>query len=234
MARGIIRKMIRGAAEAGVPMLQEQHRNNILQNRETAMARIQNQYRTQDREAEQSFTADQNAMDREQRAGEFEANRADAAEGRAIQREGLEIDRERLDQTAQQLAQTLEQGKFGIIEAQRLRGINDVITNPDSTPEQLDRAITMLQNLKNTDPEKFSAITLYGEPDEYGVQPRTSGVMSSRTGQITPASPPGAGSGASNIPQGAIDLLLSDPSGDAVREFDEIFGSGAAARYLQR
>ena len=92
----------------------------------------------------------------------------------------------------------------------------------------------MLQNLKNTDPEKFSAITLYGEPDEYGVQPRTSGVMSSRTGQITPASPPGAGSGASNIPQGAIDLLLSDPSGDAVREFDEIFGSGAAARYLQR
>ena len=89
MARGIIRKMIRGAAEAGVPMLQEQHRNNILQNRETAMARIQNQYRTQDREAEQSFTADQNAMDREQRAGEFEANRADAAEGRAIQREGL-------------------------------------------------------------------------------------------------------------------------------------------------
>ena len=70
MARGIIRKMIRGAAEAGVPMLQEQHRNNILQNRETAMARIQNQYRTQDREAEQSFTADQNAMDREQRAGE--------------------------------------------------------------------------------------------------------------------------------------------------------------------
>ena len=141
-------------------------------------------YRTQDREAEQSFTADQNAMDREQRTGEFEANRADAAEGRAIQREGLQIDRERLDQTAQQLAQTLEQGKFGIIEAQRLRGINDVITNPDSTPEQLDQAITMLQNLKNTDPEKFSAITLYGEADDFGVQPRTSGVMSSRTGQI--------------------------------------------------
>ena len=166
MARGIIRKMIRGAAEAGVPMLQEQHRNNILQNRETAMARIQNQYRTQDREAEQSFTADQNAMDREQRTGEFEANRADAAEGRAIQREGLEIDRERLDQTAQQLAQTLEQGKFGIIEAQRLRGINDVITNPDSTPEQLDQAITMLQNLKNTDPDRYSFLKLSGGFDE--------------------------------------------------------------------
>ena len=166
MARGLIRKLISGAAEAGVPMLQEQHRNNILQNRETAMARIQNQYRTQDREAEQSFTAEQNAMDREQRAGEFEANRLDAAEGRAMQQQGLDMQRQQLGLTAMQVSQALEQGKFGITEARRLQGINDVITNPDSTPEQLNQAITMLQNLKNTDPDRYSFLKLSGGFDE--------------------------------------------------------------------
>lgn len=202
MARGIIGKMIRGAAEAGVPMLQEEHRAQIQTRRDEALNRISQQNRREDQTFQremnadnQKFEAGQRDMDRSARAEEFSATRADAAEERGMQRE-------QLDMTAQQIAQTLEAGSLGIIEQRRLQGLYDTIANPESAPEQISQAITILNGLKGENPTKYQAITLYDdELDVDGNQRRVSGVLNQASGVVTPVSP-SAGRSSGAVPGG--------------------------------
>lgn len=208
MARGIIGKLVRGAAQAGVPMLQEEHRAQIQARRDEALNRVQQQYRKEDQSFQkdmnaqnQQFEAGQRNLDRTARADEFSATRADAADARSIQREGLQMDREKLDLTAQQIAQTLQAGELGIIEQKRLQGLYDTIASPEAQPDEITRAITVLNGLKGQNPEKYSAITLYSdELDDMGNQLRTSGILNQSTGEITPAAPR-SGSASTTTPQ---------------------------------
>jgi len=169
----------------------------------------QNQYRTQENADNQAFTAGQNTLDREQRSSEFAATTEDAVVGRSLegrridlegdrvelegQRVGMEgerigIDKGRLNMAAAQIEQQLEIGNFTLDEARRLEGLYSTIASPDASEEDVSSAIATMQNLRNTDPEKYSAITMYGEENMSGVQTRTSGVLSSRTGRVTPVS----------------------------------------------
>ena len=140
----------------------------------------------EDRDLNQENTNRQFGLLRDQ----FAADRSDTAFNQNLQTENLGMDRERLDLTRQQLQQTIELGNLSLDEGRRLEGLYSTIANPDSSEEQISGAIATLQNLKNTDPEKYSAITLYGEDDGSGYQPRTSGVLSSRTGRVAPVGQP--------------------------------------------
>jgi len=87
-----------------------------------------------------------------------------------------------------QINQALEIGALNLQDATRVSSLYSIIADPDATPDEVTSAISTMQNLRNTDPEKYSAITLYGDENMSGVQNKTSGVLSSRTGRITPVS----------------------------------------------
>jgi len=134
-----------------------------------------------------------------------------------------------------QINQALEIGAITLKDAQRVTGLYDIIGNPQSTPEQKQDAISTMQDLVDKDPARYSAITMYGEPDEnnYGIQSRTSGILSSRTGLVTPVGQPAMGAGGSNqIPQGAIDALKASPTQEMVRAFNEKYGQGSASTHI--
>lgn len=218
MARGIIGKAIRGAASAGVPMLIEQEKNNQLAKREKVLMEIQQQYKAQDRAADQAFTAGQNQLDRDQRATEFQAGREDSRAQLDMQRDELGMRREQLDLTAQQIQQTMEAGNLGIIEQKRLQGLYDIIANPQAEDAEITRAITVLNGLKGQNPDKYQAITLYGDDvDANGNQLRTSGILNTGTGDITPAPMGNRSSGSSS---GAIPGNYATPQTDA--EFEAL------------
>jgi len=218
MARGIVGKLIRGAAASGVPMLQEEHRAQIQTRRDDALNKIQQQYRKED----QAIRATERTEDRADRAREFdasqgnEARRIDIAEqGLDLQGQGVEMQREQLDLTAQQIAQTLEASELGIVEQRRLQGLYDIIANPEAQQDEITRAITVLNGLKGQNPEKYQAITLYDEEvDEFGNQRRSSGVLNQSTGQITPAS------GRDSAPTSSFDDL-PDPSSYSGRTIED-------------
>lgn len=202
MARGLMRKAIVGAAAVGVPALLEKAKNDQLAKRELTLQNLQQQYRRED----QAFTAGQNTLEREQRSADSAANRdiqqqelglrrEDQAAGRQIQSEQLNLEREKLDLTAQQMAQTLESGQLDVAEKRRLQGLYDIIASPDTAAEEVSRAINILNGLKGNNPEKYSAITLYGDENDAGVQSRSTGILNQATGQIVPTSvTPSAGS----------------------------------------
>ena len=177
MARGIIGKMIRGAAEAGVPMLQEEHRAQIQTRRDEALNRISQQNRREDQTFQremnadnQRFAAGQSELDRGQRRGEFAANQAAGAEERGMQREELGLKRQESELARQQLRQALEIGNFGIVKQRRLQGIQEILDNPQATQQEKDSAMGQWQNtiteLKEKDPQLFSFLEVSG--GEYG------------------------------------------------------------------
>ena len=62
----------------------------------------------------------------------------------------------------------------------------------------------------------------------FGVEPLQMSQPDVFGGTNAPAAPD------TGIPQGAIQELMADPSAEAIREFDEVFGAGAAGRILGR
>lgn len=229
MARGILGKMVKGAAAVGVPALLEKAKNDQLAKRELTLQNLQQQYRRED----QAFTAGQNALERDQRSADSAANRdlqqqelglrrEDQAAGRQIQGEQLNLEREKLDLTAQQMAQTLESGQLDVAEKRRLQGLYDVIANPEAAQEEISRAINVINGLKGNSPEKYSAITLYGDENEMGVQSRSTGILNQATGQIIPTSV-SPGSSSSVVEADILRVMEANPQ--ATRD--------QAIRYLQ-
>ncbi len=223
MARGIIGKAIRGAASAGVPMLIEQEKNNQLAKREKVLMEIQQQYKAQDRAADQAFTAGQNQLDRDQRATEFQAGREDSRAQLDMQRDELGMKRQQLDLTAQQIQQTMEAGNLGIIEQRRLQGLYDIIANPQAEEADISRAMSVLSNLKGEKPDRYSAITLYGDENDAGVQSRQSAILDNSRGTVTPVSPARDNASSSTLEVDLMAVMEANPG--ATRE--------QAIRYLQ-
>jgi len=149
----------------------------------------------------------------------------------------LQLRQDQARLATRQIDQALEIGALNLQDATRVSSLYSIIADPDATPDEVTSAISTMQNLKNTDPEKYSSITIYGEENEFGVQPRTSGILSSRTGRVAPAFPQGAGDTSSQptsvgIPQGAIDALKASPTQEMVRAFNEKYGQGSASTHI--
>ncbi len=172
---GIRKKAMRGAAQAGAAASIEAMKAEITRKRDERLQSFQQGMQQQQWERDDVTRAeDRQERERSELRGitERSQNRLLDQQNQerqfGIAEQGLEMDRERLDLTAQQIDQALRQGEFGLIEAQRLRGIQDVIVNPDSDPDEVSTAIQMLRNLKGGDPEKYQFLRVSSgdyEPD---------------------------------------------------------------------
>ena len=174
---GMLQKAMLGGAQAGEAISLENFKADVLRKRDERLFGQQQQ--AQDRQwarddvtraedqaiRESEFNQEQSNWDKrfgldqqaQQASIDNDNRRLDIAE------QGLEMDRERLDLTAQQIQQELDKGEFGLIEAQRLQGIHDVIINPDSSQEQVSTAVQMLRNMQGAEPQKYEFIKISGD-----------------------------------------------------------------------
>lgn len=231
MARGIIGKMIRGAAQTGVPMLVEQAKNEQLEKREIRLENLRSQNQQAATSQAQGFAAGENALDRKARAGEFAATQANSDRQFGLQEKQFGLQQEQFDAEKQQNVLKLEELNLSLADKKRASQFMDIIYNPESTPEDRSRAASILNAAsgKGTPGFEFKTIDQF---DDTGM----------RTGQKAINWDPLTGTGSevkmvgggapSNIPQGAIDALLSEPTPERIAAFNQKYGQGLASEYL--
>lgn len=197
---GLIAKALRGAAAAGVPALLEEARAQNQAKRDALLQQFtkenmaaQQQFQASERLAGQEFTGAQNAENRAFQAEQSQLTRdqqqrqfdATLANQREQFRAGLGIDLAKLDVLVKQAEQALEQGELGLIQSRRVESLRSTLVDPNATEDQIKKAAEQLSTLLG-EGDSYSAITAYGDPDEFGQQTRSTGILNRRTGQVMP------------------------------------------------
>jgi hypothetical protein len=107
------------------------------------------------------------------------------------------------------------------------------LPQPGDTPEMLawrrtarQRALEALRSGMNA--EQMETVTRALAASTPTAPPQMGGLMGAGDSQQPSAAPAQGQAQIPSIPQDAISQLLADPSDDAIREFDEVFGTGAA------
>lgn len=188
--RGLIGKFVRGAAQAGVPMLMAEHQSRVQEKRDA----ILQSYQQQNMATQQKFGGDQNAEDRNLTRTENQANRdqraGENAQQVALQAGQLALETRKVESMLEAAEQALGSGEFGLVESQYLAGLMKIVTDENSTEEAKTDAIKRIGEYRNPQTgQNFSEITGYGEPDIDGNQRRFSGVLNRNDGTITPFNP---------------------------------------------
>jgi len=189
MARGLISKAIRGAANAGVPMLKAEHEAQIMAKRDATLRGygIEDREDTQSFQAEQNqqqqeFTASENQLGREQQQSQFEATSD-------MQGRQLALNEQQVNATLRASEIALQEAELGLVEKQQVNGLRETIMDENRPAEEREQARQKLDTFLGNNDE-FRAITLYGDDDGLGNQMRSSGVLNTRTGRIQGATPP--------------------------------------------
>lgn len=178
---GMLTKAIRGAATAGAEMSLENFKAEITRKRDERLQSFQrdqqeNQQAFQASQQEKGWDRDDATRAEDRLAAEQSELRgiSERAQGRildqenqerqfGIAEENLAINREQLALTASQIEQALETGEFGLVEARRLQGLQEIIVDQDADPEEISAAVQTLRNLKGTDPVKYQFLKIEGD-----------------------------------------------------------------------
>lgn len=201
MGRGLIGKFMSGVSAVAVPAALanqaaeiEQRRMATLQGYQQQNMGIQQEYQRENTAANQSFTAGQNSLDREQRQ-----------QGLEMQQQGLDMQSKQFDIARQQAELAIKSGELGLVQAKRLEKQYNVLMDPEATEDQRMKASENIlaftgKLADQTDQtDSFSAFTAYSDPDQFGEQTRQSGVLNRRTGSVDWTS--GSQQGAASEPQ---------------------------------
>ena len=220
-----LRKGVASAAGAAVPMLMEEHKAQILAERDARLRSFDKEdqaadrkYRTDERIAGNTFTMEENdrqrkltreenAADREQRGNEF-----DVTSG--IQEEGLALDRERLDIAIKQAEQALEIGGFEIHKQEQIQSLMDLAIDENASPEDRLQATEQLETLTGEGGNNFESFTTGGGIDDAtgNAVPRNTGILNRRRGSYEFVTPPGNGgssTGSYDTPEAIREALRS-------------------------
>lgn len=183
---GLIRKAIRGAAQAGVPMLMEEYRNQNLAKRDARLQEYvqqnqgaQQRFQTQERQAGQEFTAEQNQLTREQQQGQFESEMEASQQDRSL----------RHQQVKQQIRAAdlaLEDAQLSLSDKKEIRGIRSVLMDSNASAEEKQLAAEELGILLGEGSPELRAVTIYSEPNDFGEQTRQTVLVNPITGQGEP------------------------------------------------
>lgn len=131
----------------------------------------------------------------------------------------------------------VREGEFATAEQtaglpQQIVGLYNKIVNGERlTPDQRSQFVTAAEGLASDKEKRFTTTRQQFENIARSAGADPARVLLDEGGTPTPAAAPAAGG---NIDPRAVDMLRRDPSPDAAREFDQIFGPGAAQRALGR
>lgn len=189
---GLLRGAGQGIAQAGNMLMADridQMKEQRLQKYQEGMQQKQFDREDKLRKEDQGIQMQKDAIDQSNRL--LDRDDRLAREGQAQDNFELTYDQSKalVDRQIEQINQEIDMTKLDLEQRTELNGLwNKIREAPD--PETRDALYEQYRVLTGTDKDdRFSAVTLYGEENELGVQARQSGVLNSRTGQITPALP---------------------------------------------
>ena len=249
MGWGLLQGLGQGLNQAGT-MLMSNHFDKMKEER---LRNFQSKQSAQDR----SFSADQNKLNREQSAEQAGLDRTQNqtnsdrtyrlqeqqfTHGREMDRDQLEIAKQNASANTNaaliqmaEAAQQVEINQFTIDQNKALQELWDKATDPaapDPEKEAAATEYTRLVTMQEDDGENFQFGTV-GQYDDNGYKTgeqlyranRRTGEYGFQDGLLNQSS--------SAVPQDAINDLLADSSAQTIREFEEVFGQGSAARFLR-
>jgi len=206
---GLLRGAGQGIAQAGTMLMGDK----LDKMKEERLQAYQQKLQSQQFEREDKLRKEDQGIDT-QKASIEQANRLLDRDDR-LAREGQAQDNFELtfgqskalvDRQITQINQEIDMTKLDLEQRTELNGLwNKIREAPD--PETRDALYEQYRVLTGTDKDdRFSAVTLYGEENEQGIQTRQSGVLNSRTGQITPALP-----GSAESARPSLEELITTP-----------------------
>lgn len=186
MARGLIGKVLSGAAQVAVPAAQDIVRQRFERERQSALQKFQ----TQQTQQAQAFTAEQNAANRQQDQAQFDATMTQRKNefdtGAGIQTEQLALDKKKTEATLAAAAAALESANIDLKQKKQIQDLYNKVVADDTPDDQRAKIMDRLDSLLGKNAESFSAITAYGEPDDFGNQQKSTGILNRRTGKVEP------------------------------------------------
>jgi hypothetical protein len=241
--RGLGRLLGKAAAGAA-PVALEKWRNDVLAQRDAKLR----QYQVEDRDVQIANQNQQAQLNREQDQGQFDAqmrqratefdasNALDERRTRVQERSG-DLEGQRVGKLMEQLDVAIQSDQIALQDRQALQKLFSEFEAAE-TPEAQDKLLTNIlarQGKERKEPYRFIEGT--------SVDPDTAERISTlirvneSTGEYEFIGSGGGAPGGSGMmapPQGAIDELLKDPSPEAIAEFNEVFGAGAAEGLLPK
>lgn len=222
-------RLIGKAATGAAPVALEQWRNQILQQRDAKLR----EYAVEDRNVTIANSNEQARLAREQQGDQFnkeyEQRKTQFEATNKLATDSAALNKQQVEKAISQIDQQLETGRLALEDAKALRDARNALVGA-TTPEEISAAKTKLEaygvKFEKEQPTRIKTT------DESGLENEQIGRYDSATNTFTPATTAG-GASASAIPQGAIDELMKDPSPEAIAEFNQIFGAGAAERYAK-
>ncbi len=228
---GILAKFARGASASGAQSMNKKAEDDVLALRDAKLR----QYQVEDTAANQKFTADQNAISREDSRAQNAQQVALQAGSQAIANENLELNRQ---QTAAQIKQidlaianaTTEAEERKMLLAERNR-VAAMVADPKAKPADVTKALTELSvklgTYKPADPVKYENVSRT-TTDELGVRTQQLGSFDPSTGKYDMEGE----NSELNVDELMADFL-EDPSEDNQKAVDELVGPGTAKKWLE-
>jgi hypothetical protein len=208
----VLSKFARGVATAGAQSLKTlgeaeiiAQRDKRLQEYDTATRKDDQAFRSRERLADQDFTQAENdrqrKLTREENQAERDARAREGDANRRLDTERLGIERTRVEAAVKQAEQAIEAGELELEAKRQVQDLRDQALDDTLDAAVRARAVENLETLLGEGGNNYETFTAYGEENEFGEQPRATGILNRRTGTrefISPSGSTGAASGVTN------------------------------------
>jgi hypothetical protein len=189
---GLLRGAGQGIAQAGTMLTADrldQMKEERLQKYQKEMQGVQFEREDKLRAEDQGIQMQRDSLAQANLITDREDRRTDSDRSYSLQMEQFEQSKLLVDKQITRINQEIDMGRLDLDQRTQLNDLwNQMREAPD--PETRDALYEQYRVLTGTDKDdRFSAVTLYGEENDMGVQTRQSGILNNRTGQITPALP---------------------------------------------